>query len=297
MMMKRLAVIVLAVCCLPSLWAQLDTASIVGTVADATGAMLPGAKVEVQNMGTGTSTELTTDKGGVFIASALPVGLYKVTAGASGFKTSVQENIRLNVSDRVELKFSLSAGSVSETVNVVGSAPVVDTATSTVGGLVTPDQMADLPLNGRSLTQLLATTPGWSQQGVAPNLNGATTARLFETASRFLLDGTDSGQVDSDLADGGYQTRARITRASVDSIAEVRVIENSYSAEFGQASGGVINFITKSGTNDFHGDLFEFFRNEVFRRYPLQLHRGAGKETLVQTQSVWRLARRSDPSQ
>jgi hypothetical protein len=99
--------------------------------------------------------------------------------------------------------------------------------------------------------------------GVEPSINGAGTGRLFEAAAKFMLDGIDSGQVDSDLADGGYETAARMTRASAESIDEVRILTNSFSAEYGQAGGGVVNYITKSGTNDLHGSLFEYFRNEV----------------------------------
>lgn len=278
MVLRRLAVCVLLIGCSSLVLAQLDTASIIGAVSDASGAVVPGAKVEVRNLGTGQTTQLTTDQSGGFVAPVLPVGTYRVTVTAPGFKTNVQDNIRLNVADRIQLPIALVPGQISEVVNVSGEAPVVDTASTTLGGVVAPEQMSELPLNGRSLTQLLATTPGWSQLGVAPNLNGATTARLFETASRFLLDGTDSGQVDSDLADGGYQTRARITRASVESIAEVRVQQNSFSAEYGQASGGVINFITKSGTNQFHGSLFEYFRNEVLDAKPYDFTPGTAEK-------------------
>jgi hypothetical protein len=242
--------------------AQLDTASIVGTVIDSSGAVIPGAKVQVQNMGTAATVDLTTDGNGNFVAPVLPVGNYKVTVSMSGFGTYVRENIRLNVADRVGLTIELKPGPVTQEVTVVGERPVVETASTTLGGVIGGQQVTNLPLNGRALTQLLSTVAGVSMLGVEPNINGTSTGRLFEAGMKFQVDGIDSGQVDSDLADGGYQTRARMTRASAESIGEVRILTSSFSAEYGQASGAVVNFITKAGTNEFHGSLFEYFRNE-----------------------------------
>jgi hypothetical protein len=213
-------------------------------------------------MGTAAKVELTTDQSGGFVASVLPVGTYRVTVSVAGFQTYVQEGIKLSVADRVGVSIVLKPGAVTQEITVVGEAPVVETASTTLGGIVNSEQVANLPLNGRALTQLLSTVPSVSMLGVEPSINGAGTGRLFEAAAKFQLDGIDSGQVDSDLADGGYQTRARMTRASAESIAEVRILTTSFSAEYGNAAGGVINFITKSGTNDYHGDFFEYFRNE-----------------------------------
>jgi hypothetical protein len=140
----------------------------------------------------------------------------------------------------------------------------VDTASTTLGGVVNTQQVSELPLNGRSLTQLLVVVPGVVFLGPQRSMNGASQGRLFESGLKYLVDGGDSGQVDSDLGDGGYQSGARVSRASVDSIAEVRVVESSYSAEYGGSVGGVINFVTKSGANQIHGSLFEYFRNNVF---------------------------------
>jgi len=243
--------------------AQLDTATILGTVSDATGAVMPGVKVQVQNMGTGIIVEATTDQYGGFVAPVLPVGTYRVTVSANGFDTFVREGIKLNVADRVSVPIVMKPGTITKQITVVGEVTPVQTASSTLGGIVSSNQVSELPLNGRALTQLLSTVPGVSMLGVQPSMNGAGMDRLFETATSFLLDGTDSGQIDSSLPDGGYGTAARMTRASVESIGEVRIQESSFNAEYGSASGGVVNFITKSGTNDFHGGLFEYFRNEI----------------------------------
>ena len=263
MLFRRLGLTIVAI-----LWAavlclaQLDTATILGTVLDSSGAVIPGAKVQVQNMGTSHTVELTTDGNGNFVAPVLPVGNYKVTVSVTGFGTYVRENIRLNVADRVGLTIELKPGAVTQQVTVVGERPVVETATTTLGGVIGSQQVTNLPLNGRALTQLLSTVPGVAMLGVEPNVNGTTTGRLFEPGMKFQVDGIDSGQVDSDLADGGYQTRARMTRASAESIGEVRILTSSFSAEYGQSGGAVINYITKPGTNEFHGSVFEYFRNE-----------------------------------
>lgn len=264
MSLKRFTQLILLLVVPTVCLAQLDTASILGTVTDSSGAVIAGAEVEVQNMGTAATVTITTGSDGVFIAPVLPVGNYQVKASAKGFKTYSQTGIHLNVSDRVKLAIALQPGAVTEQVTVVGETPVLQTASSTLGGVVDNQQMADLPLNGRALTQVLATAPGVSLLGTSQSIDGASMGRLFETAARFLLDGTDSGQVDSDLPDGGYGTGARMTRASVESIDEVRVQSSDFDAEYGSASGSVINFITKSGTNHFHGSLFEYFRNEIF---------------------------------
>jgi hypothetical protein len=244
-------------------FAQLTTATILGTVTDSTGAVLANAKVEVQNTGTSATVQLITDQTGGFLATALPVGTYRVTVTAVGFKTLVQQGLQLSVADRLNLPVMLVPGAVSEEVVVTGRPELVDTTSTTLGGVVTTEQVQDLPLNGRSVTQLIALIPGAVFNGPQRSVSGAAEGRLFESGMKFLVDGGDSGQVDSDLTDGGYYTAARITRASVDAVSEFRVVDTMYSAEYGQSIGSVINFITKSGTNQIHGSVFEYFRNEV----------------------------------
>src|SRR5882724_4002773 len=263
--MRRLGIVIGLCFVLVSVtcFAQLDTATILGTVSDTTGAVVTGARVEVQNTGTSATVQLTTDQNGTFVATALPVGSYRVSVTAPGFKTHVQQGLRLNVADRLNLPVSLVPGAVSEEVMVTGSEALVETTSTTLGGVVTQEQLKDLPLNGRSVTQLLALIPGAVFNGPQRSVSGAAEGRLFESGLKFLVDGGDSGQVDSDLTDGGYDTAARITRASVDAVAEFRVVDTMYSAEYGQSIGSVINFITKSGTNQVHGAVFEYFRNEV----------------------------------
>jgi len=247
-----------------SCFGQLDRAAILGTVTDASGGVIPNATVKVINTGTASEQSITTDSNGNFIAPVLPVGTYQVTASASGFKTSVHDNIVLRVNDRTRIDLVLNAGDVTERITVEAQAPVVDTASTTLGGVIEREQVANLPLNGRSLASLMGLAAGVNMLGTAQqrSMNGVSQTRLFESGSRLLVDGGDSGQVDSDIIDSAYASQARVTRASVDAVAEIRIQESSFSAEYGQSMGGVVNFITKSGTNQFHGSLFEYFRNE-----------------------------------
>jgi hypothetical protein len=244
--------------------AQLDTASIIGTVFDQTGAVIPGASVAVQNQGTGTARKFTSNGEGLFVAPVLPVGRYSITASAAGFKSRTLENYVLRVSDRLRVEITLEPGAISEKVTVSAETPLVETASTTLGGLVGTQQINDLPLNGRNLTQLLTTIPGAMLLGgsTQQSVNGASTFRS-DGGVRFLLDGADASRVDFDILDNTYgSSKGRISRASVDSIQEFRVYASSFSAEFGQGMGGVVNLITKSGSNSLHGSAFEYFRNE-----------------------------------
>ena len=244
--------------------AQLDTGAILGTVLDPSGAVIPSAVIAVENQNTGAQIRIVADETGNFIAPVLPVGLYRVSASAPGFKTLVRSDLRLQVSDRMRLDLTLETGQVSETVNVTSQAPIVDTASTTLGIVVTTRQLQNLPINGRNVTDLLQLVPGAMLRGGAStqSVGGSQTFR-GSGAVRFLLDGADASRVDADDLNNTYgSSRGRISRASIDAIQEFRVYTNSFSAEFGQALAGVVNLITKSGGNQFHGGLFEYFRNE-----------------------------------
>lgn len=247
-----------------SSFAQQDTGVILGTVFDQSGAVVPAASVTVENAGTGTVARLKTDSTGNFVAPALSVGTYTVSASATGFKTRVMENLRLQVSDRMRIDITLETGQASERVTVDAQAPIVDTSSTTLGIVVTSQQLQSLPVNGRAVTDLLQLVPGSMLRGggSTQSVGGAQTFRS-SGAVRFLLDGADASRVDADDLNNTYgSSKGRISRASIDAVQEFRVYTNSFSAEFGQALAGVVNLITKSGTNEFHGGVFEYFRNE-----------------------------------
>src|SRR5215471_8523397 len=244
--------------------AQQDNASILGVVTDSSGAVLPGASVEIRNLGTGQTSKLLTDANGNFFAPVLPVGAYRISVSAAGFKVEVLDNLTLRVADRMKLTVKLEPGTVQETVTVVGVAPLVDTASNTLGGVVNSQQVNALPMNGRDIVELLALVPGMVLQAGATqqSINGASSFRQ-EGGLHFLVDGADASRVDFDILENTYgSSRGRVTRASPDAVEEFRVQASSYSAEYGQALGGVVNIVTKSGTNQFHGSLFDYFRNE-----------------------------------
>ena len=242
--------------------AQLDTATILGTVTDSSGGVVPGAKVQVQNTGTSVTVELTTDASGNFTAPLLRVGTYKVTASMAGFKAYVQDGIRISAYDRVNLAISLSPGAVTEEVTVVGQASLVQTATSTSGGVVREYTVKSLPVNGRAATRLMLVIPGMSMIGPLPTINGATDARIQQAGIRYQVDGGDASTVDMDGSFMGYGG-GRLHKIGMDAVEEVNMVTDSYSTEFGSTSGALINYITKSGTNNFHGSIFEYFRNDV----------------------------------
>ena len=245
-------------------FAQLDTASIVGTVLDPSGAAIPNAAVVVQNQNTGATFNASANAEGNFVVPVLPIGRYRVTASSAGFKSGAVEGLTLHVSDRLRVEITLEAGSITEKITVTGESPLVDSASSTLGGFVNTQQLAALPLNGRDVVQLLTLIPGAMLLGGTgqQSVNGASTFRS-EGGVRFLLDGADASRVDMDILENTYgSSKGRVSRASIDSVQEIRVYTSSFSAEFGQALGGVVNLVTKSGTNEFHGSLFEYFRNE-----------------------------------
>jgi hypothetical protein len=174
------------------------------------------------------------------------------------------DNLTLRVADRMKLTVKLEPGTVQETVTVTGVSPLVDTASTTLGGVVNSQQVNALPMNGRDIVELLALVPGMVLQAgsTQQSINGASSFRQ-EGGLHFLVDGADASRVDFDILENTYgSSRGRVTRASPDAVEEFRVQASSYSAEYGQALGGVVNIVTKSGTNQVHGSLFEYFRNE-----------------------------------
>lgn len=244
--------------------AQETTATISGSVKDESGALLPGVSVMVKSQETGRERSVVTDDAGRYSAPNLAIGSYEVQASLSGFQTAVRSGIKLTVGREALVDFSLKVGEITEKVTVTGEAPLVETTKSELADLVDEKKIRDLPLNGRSYTQLALLQPGVMTRGgtgsfsaltgggVGLTINGA---RPMNTA--FYLDGTD-------IKDSFGRTpgSAGGQNLGVDTIREFSVLTNAFSAEFG-GSGGVINTVTKSGTNALHGSLFEFHRNSA----------------------------------
>jgi hypothetical protein len=253
----------LAVC--PLVYGQ-ATGSFFGTVADTTGSVIAGAKVTITAQETGVSRDATTDQTGHYLIPLLPVATYKVQVSMQGFQTAVQSNLRLQVDEHRELDFTLAPASVSQSVEVSATQVAVQTADPTLGQVITSQQVAQLPLNGRDFVQLATLTPGTTQEtnpssffngGPSSEVSARGTYSLSVGGSRaqstdWLLDGNDNNE----LTAGGISILP-----SIDAIQEFKVLTFNYSAEYGTRAGPTVLVTTKSGTNQFHGSVFEFFRN------------------------------------
>ena len=247
--------------------AQVSTGTISGTVKDSSGAVLPGAKVVVLNDDTGISRALETDQNGHYSAPLLNLGNYRVTATLDGFQTEVRTGIVLTVAQEALVDLSLTVGSVAQKVEVTGGAPLVESTSASLGSLVDDKTIRDLPLNGRSYDQLALLQPGvvLTSPGVpAGNVFNYGTSKRFSVGGQrpnsnlFLLDGTD---VDDQA--NGTPGGVSGTDLGVDTILEFRIFTSSFKAEYGHSMGSVTTAVTRSGSNGFHGTVFEYIRNHV----------------------------------
>jgi outer membrane receptor protein involved in Fe transport len=244
-------------------WAQLDTGSIVGTIHDKSGAVVSGATVKVSNMKTGRTWEAKSGSVGEYSVQGLPVGPYKVEVAQQGFKTEVVSNVILHPGEAPRADLTLDIGSTGETIVVSAEAATVNTTTSESGATIDSNKVTNLPLNGRDFTSLIALVPG----SVTTGGFGQNSLGGYETTFagvNILLDGTDATRIDVNATSTQLgRQESRISRSSIDSIQEFKVLSGVYSAEYGRSTGDIVNVITKSGSNAVHGTVFEYFRNDV----------------------------------
>jgi hypothetical protein len=242
--------------------AQVDTGSIVGTITDPSGAVVSGAKVTLTNVGTGIALSTTTGSDGVFKFSPVRIGTYKVDASFQGFKTASQTDVKVDVGSNVLVNFTMTAGSTSETVEVTAAAPVLQTQDASVGQVIDQRSVNDLPLNGRNFTFLAQLVQGVNspQSDTRGNAStGAFSANGFRPAqNNYMLDGVDNNSDTVDFLNGTNF----VVLPPVDAIQEFKVQTTDFSAEYGRSGAAVLNATIKSGTNQFHGDVWEFFRND-----------------------------------
>ncbi|MEZ5428984.1 MAG: TonB-dependent receptor [Pyrinomonadaceae bacterium] len=242
--------------------AQSNSGTITGQVLDQNDAVIPNATVTVTNMGTNESRTVQTNEEGFYEVPSLSAGLYKVSAVATGFQETTVSDARLAVGDRLRVNVKMNLEGVSAVVQVADQTPT-NTETGVVGDTISAERIADDPVNGRDFTGLLATVPGSVQttNQFQTSVNGIPST--FGGTS-VLVDGIDAGRVDLNGTSNVLgRIESRVNRVSMDSIQEVQVLEQNYSAQYGEALSTVINPITKSGTNDFHGSVFDYFRNEA----------------------------------
>lgn len=253
-----LALMVALVSLVSLVQAQTITGSITGAVSDPAGALVPNAKIVATNLGTNLTYETTTNDAGIYNLVFLPVGTYNLTVEQSGFKKASVNNIRLEVSQIGRVDVALEIGETTQTVEVTGAAPVLQTESTQTGDSISSEKLTALPLNGRNFARLTLLVPG----SVSPNpegMNGRLGARPYvngnrEQTNNFMLDGVDvNDSIDNRI---GYSP-------NVDALEEVKVLTGNAAADYGNAGGAAVVMSMKSGTNQFHGNVFEFFRNNV----------------------------------
>lgn len=239
--------------------AQVTTATLYGVVIDPTGAVLPGTSVTVTNQGTNLSREIVTDERGEFAIPALPAGRYTLKIELPGFKTYTNQGLALGAGQTVRQTFALEVGQLSDNITVSESAPLVETASAAQQETLGVQEVRELPLARRNITGLLGQAAGARQSGRDLQLNGVAQGGVGIT-----VDGTDATNNPEIRGLGTYGGRNRIDVMSIDAVSEVQIARGILPAEQGGFAGGQVNFLTRSGTNQFHGSAFYNYQNDVF---------------------------------
>src|SRR5438094_4486901 len=248
--------------------AQGTGSTISGTAKDATGAIVPGVTVTVTHVGTGIMRTAISGDAGEYRIPALAIGTYNLEAELPGFKRIARSGITLQVGQEAVVTFTLQVGDSNQEVLVTDAVPLIETTTATVSGVVDQRQLRDIPLNARSFLELVPLQTGavFQEAGTADGrlVTKGFAKKLSVVGTRaasnsFLLDGADV----NDASNTGGSS-AGGSMAGVEAVAEFRVVTNAYDAEYGKHTGAVVSAVTKSGTNDFHGSVFEFLRNDNF---------------------------------
>ena len=247
----------------PNLYAQFDTAAVVGTVRDTGGAVVPGTTVTLKNTATGITQTAQADSAGSFQFNNVKIGVYQITGEAQGFSKTVADNIQVSVGARLRIDLAMKAGAVTDTVTIsADSVQLLQTESSDRGQIINREQIVNLPLNGRAYADLALLSPGVRRSALATLENGARDASfnvngLRSSLNNFIIDGVDNNSYGT--SNQGFSNQ--VVQASPDAVQEFKVQTNNFSAEYGRAGGAVINAAIRSGTNEFHGTAYEFFRN------------------------------------
>ncbi len=258
--LRRVAFLVALLVLIPSAHAssQVTTATLVGLVRDTSASVIPGATVVATHEGTGVAREAVTDERGEFVLSALPSGAYAVKIELTGFKTTLQQGMQLGAGQTVRQSFTLEVGALAETITVAGDAPLIETATSLQADSLGSQEVRELPVNRRNITNLMSLTPGVSTSGAGDvQMNGVAGGGTGVT-----VDGTEANSNPEARSLAQYGGQNQISVMSLDSISEVQIVKGVLPAEYGGVVGGQINVISRSGTNNFHGSAFFSGQNE-----------------------------------
>jgi hypothetical protein len=247
---------------------QTATAELSGNVTDGTGAVVANAKVTATNPSTGSSREVRTNQSGAYVFTILQPGTYNLSVEAPGFRKAIQNNIELQVNQRADIDIQMQVGQLTETVEVTGAAPLLESESSTLGTVVNSQLTAELPLNGRNFVQLATLSPGVNGTGysVSGTIMSGTRPDDRRPGTEIFSNGNREGSNDflfDGLDDNDRLTLSIVYRPGVDAIREFKVQTNLFSADQGRNSGAVVDVVTKSGTNEWHGSAFEFLRNSA----------------------------------
>src|SRR3954463_10240708 len=250
---------------IPRAAAQFETASVVGTVKDASGGTVPEAKVTLTNTETGVSVIRNTSSDGNYEFANVRPGTYIITAEKPGFSIALMDNVPVQVAARMRVDLSLAVGQLSEKVQVTAASPLVETDTSQRSQVITGEQMRELALNGREYSALALLTPGVRQSALNKSSSANATPRegafnvngLRSTFNNFLIDGVDNNAYGT--SNQGFSNQ--VMQPPPDAISEFRVVTNNQSAEYGRAAGATVNVAYRSGTNTLHGSAWEFLRD------------------------------------
>jgi hypothetical protein len=257
----RFCAIVFALACLLAprvAQAQFDAATVLGTVVDATGAIVPGATVTLKNAETGITAASVTDNAGNFQFLNVRVGTYSLRAELQGFAAAVVDNIQVTVNARQRVDLTMKVGDIGETVQVTGAARLLESESSDRGQVIGHEQIVNLPLNGRAYADLALLSPGVRKSSISDSRDGSFNVNgLRSSLNNFILDGVDNNSYGT--SNQGFSNQ--VVQVSPDAVEEFKVQTNNFSAEFGRAGGAVINATFRSGTNQFRGSAWEFNRN------------------------------------
>lgn len=284
--MKRFHLLILGVCALllpltGGLFAQFDTATVLGTVRDTSGSAVVASVVTLESLGTGVRATTSTDEQGNYQFLTVRIGQYRVTAEAPGFKLAVAEAFTVTVNARQRVDLALEVGAVTETVTVSDAVAQLETDTSSRGTVVGSQQVVNLPLNGRAYADLALLAPGVRRSGIAGsrdasfNVNG-----MRSSQNNFVIDGVDNNSYGT--SNQGFSNQ--VVQISPDAVQEFRLETNNFSAEFGRAGGAVINATIRSGTNSYHGAAWQFMRNTALNATGFFKPVNNEKPTLIQNQ-------------
>jgi hypothetical protein len=255
-----LACIVAILASTSSAFAQFDTASVLGTVRDATGGVVPGATVTLKNVSTGIVASTVSDDKGDYQFQNVRIGAYTVRAELQGFAAAEAEDVQVTVNARLRVDLALKVGNVGETVVVTGAATLLETESSDRGQVIGKEQIVNLPLNGRAYADLALLSPGVRRSAISESRDASFNVNGLRSAvNSFMLDGVDNNSYGT--SNQGFSNQ--VVQLSPDAVEEFKVQTNNFSAEFGRTGGAVVNASMRSGTNQFRGSAWEFNRNDA----------------------------------